>query len=80
MDLLEKVLTSRSLSEKEMTFYKTKIPVSTLSPDHQQFVAKLLQRVVDGDNQAAVKKELVLFMMCNDGVSTWCSALKKLIS
>lgn len=79
-NLLDDVLDSRGMSAKERQFYENKIPVDTLLSAHVSFVHSVLSRLQDGEPRAGIKKDLVAFMMQNDGVSSWCSALKKLIS
>ncbi|MCH0629694.1 hypothetical protein JNB11_06940 [Kocuria palustris] len=79
-ELLEQVLAKTKLLDKEKAFYEAKIPLDTMNATHKEFVATLLGRALIGENLTVLKKDLVEFMVCSDGVSSWCSALKKILS
>lgn len=79
-ELLEQVLAKTKLLDKEKVFYEAKIPLDTMNATHKEFVATLLGRALIGENLTVLKKDLVEFMVCSDGVSSWCSALKKILS
>ena len=65
------------LPERELLFYKNKVlgHIDGLSRDHLQFLYHTLENVGD----ANLKKDVVQYMIANDGVSGWCSPLKKLL-
>jgi hypothetical protein len=65
------------LPDRELLFYKNKVlsHIDGLSQDHLRFLDQTLNRVED----ANIKKDVVQYMIANDGVSGWCSPLKKLL-
>ncbi|KAK6454268.1 uncharacterized protein RJT20DRAFT_57470 [Scheffersomyces xylosifermentans] len=92
IELLEKVLGfSYSLPERELTHYKAKLTtqIQTVSSAHLQYLNSVLEKLLEisqlngnakVESLDAAKKDVVQYMMKHDGVSSWCSPLKKIVS
>ncbi|KAI5950327.1 hypothetical protein KGF54_005144 [Candida jiufengensis] len=84
LDKLEKIFTLKiNLPERELNHYSLKLQntISTLNQDHLSFVNKVFDEILGHDvNSNQLKSEIVEYMMHNDGVSSWCSPLKKVVS
>lgn len=65
------------LSFKELDFYTNKIKkqLENLSSNHLQFLYQTI--ISKSDNNT--KLSIIEYMVVNDGVSSWCSPLKKLV-
>lgn len=73
------------LLQKEFDHYKEKLTTSVpnFSKDHLEFLDGVLDGVEEFMTNGLIKndilKEVVNFMMVNDGVSKWCTPLRKVI-
>lgn len=76
-----------TLQVNEIKHYQNKLKdvVSSLNDSSKLFLNDILVKVLkvpsDGDGRsiANIKHEILLYMMANQGVSTWCAPLKKTI-
>ena len=76
-----------TLQENEIKHYQNKLKgvVSTLNENDKVFLSDILVKVLrvppngDGRSTANIKQEILMYMMANLGVSTWCAPLKKTI-
>lgn len=84
-ELLERPTT---LQQKEINNYKNKLVnvQDSLSSDDKQFLNNILvqaNKLQTGSDKettmANIKKEILQYMMANDGVSSWCVSLRKTI-
>lgn len=65
------------LSSKELDFYTNKIKKSLESLSLQDL--QFLSQTILAGNETGTRQSIVEYMVLNDGVSSWCSPLKKLI-
>jgi hypothetical protein len=65
------------LSSKELDFYTNQIKkqLENLSSNHLQF----LYQTIISKSENNTKLSIIEYMVVNDGVSSWCSPLKKLV-
>ncbi|KAI5959786.1 uncharacterized protein KGF55_005018 [Candida pseudojiufengensis] len=81
---LEKIFNLEiNLPEKEKSHYETKLKntVSDMSQRDLGFINNVCEEILSSSpNLKNLKSEVVDHMMNNDGVSTWCSPLKKIVS
>lgn len=76
-----------TLQVNEIKHYQSKLEdvVSTLNDNDKLFLNDILVKVLkvpsngDGRSIANIKQEILMYMMANQGVSTWCAPLKKTI-
>lgn len=90
IDLLEDVFhIGSTLPEREFNHHKTKLSsqIRTASLLHLRFLHEILHEITEVQNTGdklsrldSIKQEVVEYMMANDGVSGWCTSLKKVIS
>lgn len=72
-----------SLPERELGHYKSKLQnqIQTVNEQHLPFIDTIFKELLGAaPNSANLKSEVVEYMMNHDGVSSWCSPLKKIVS
>ncbi|WEJ95938.1 hypothetical protein PSN45_003469 [Yamadazyma tenuis] len=70
-----------SIPEKMLGQIKVKLTKASesMSSGSKQFVTEVLEQIKTGADSAILKSSIVEYMMVNDGVSSWCAPLKKLV-
>lgn len=53
--------------------------IDKLDDNHKNFIHGINQDIKQGTDKNILKNQIVEFMMVNDGVSSWCVPLKKLV-
>ncbi|EGW30074.1 uncharacterized protein SPAPADRAFT_63692 [Spathaspora passalidarum NRRL Y-27907] len=77
-----------SLPERELAHYKTKLnqSIPSLASNHLSFLQDILSRLLSAYKEdhaqakAKIKADVVEYMMNQEGVSLWCSPLKKIVT
>ncbi|RLV92498.1 hypothetical protein JA1_003187 [Spathaspora sp. JA1] len=77
-----------SLPERELQHYKTKLTqlIPNLTTPHLLFLNEILDQVLkayksdDSTSKGQIKADVVKYMLNQEGVSAWCSPLKKIVS
>lgn len=88
--LLTKIFSlNLNLPEREVNHYKSKIvnSVEKMSPNstHLAFINHICQEILDNLDEITpklrnnLKTEVVEYMMVHEGVSSWCSPLRKIV-
>ncbi|CAI5760353.1 unnamed protein product [Candida verbasci] len=87
-EVLNKVLSldyNNKISSKDLDLYKRKFEQIDLD-SHLDFLLKILQQIYeysqnkDKELQKKIKMEIVEYLTNHDGVSRWCSPLKRMIT
>ncbi|ODV77152.1 uncharacterized protein CANTADRAFT_27505 [Suhomyces tanzawaensis NRRL Y-17324] len=85
--LIHSVLQKPSkLPERELAHYEQKLGahIKSLSLQHLDFIhsvtTRLLAVIDSGESREDIKKEVLDYMILHDGVSLWCSPLKKIVT
>lgn len=78
---LREILRGASWSDIDKAFFMKRIvePYANLTENHKGFVSKIVNGLSSGQDTAALKGEILNYMMIHSGVSTWCVPLKKLV-
>lgn len=72
-----------SLPERELAHYKNKLQnqIPVVNEQHLPLIESVFSDLLAGDtNSSKLKLDVVDYMMNHDGVSSWCSPLKKIVS
>ncbi|RCK56323.1 hypothetical protein Cantr_05732 [Candida viswanathii] len=89
-DVLNKIFTlDLNLPERELTHYKAKLvsSVEKMAPgsSHLSFIYHIFQEILENVESVTpklkndLKNQVVEYMMVHEGVSSWCSPLKKIV-
>ena len=90
IDILNKLFQCNiDLPEREIKHYETKLvnSVDKMSKSNINFVYHMCDRILQYQSQGSfsevrneLKNEVIEYMMVHEGVSSWCSPLKKIIT
>ncbi|EDK46869.1 hypothetical protein LELG_05050 [Lodderomyces elongisporus NRRL YB-4239] len=84
MELCDKVFTLPiQLPERELTHHKQKLQtqIQTMNETHLHFLATVFHEVIEGTiERKELANQVVEYMMAHEGVASWCSPLKKIVS
>ncbi|CAK9442215.1 uncharacterized protein LODBEIA_P59580 [Lodderomyces beijingensis] len=84
MSLSERVFAQNiNLPERELKHYKSKIEtqIQTMDEKHLSFLERIFVEVVeDKMDKRELSKQIVQYMMGHEGVTVWCSPLKKIVN
>ncbi|KAI5956686.1 hypothetical protein KGF57_003406 [Candida theae] len=72
-----------SLPERERDHYKNKLQsqIHVVNQQHLPFIETVFRELLGNEpNSSKLKSDVVDYMMNHDGVSAWCSPLKKIVS
>lgn len=72
-----------SLPEREMAHYRIKLQnqIQVVNEQHLPFIESIFNDLLNAQaDSSKLKSDVVDYMMNHDGVSSWCSPLKKIVS